>query len=142
MRKYIACICCFFLFYLTAQAGHGAPWMDGESLRRDATNGDAQAQYMMGLAHHFGNEVWNIKKDEVMASTWIQKAAEQGYADAQRNLGLRYIHGRGVARDKKRGCSLLHDAAENAENNDEVLRSDVIRSYITWCSAKSPTVQE
>ena len=38
-------------------------------------------------------------KDYLEAEHWYREAAEQGYADAQNNLGIMYYEGRGVIQD-------------------------------------------
>ena len=40
-----------------------------------------------------------VAQDDVEAAKWYRKAAEQGYAAAQSNLGEMYRDGRGVAKD-------------------------------------------
>jgi TPR repeat protein len=40
-----------------------------------------------------------VAQDEQQAVTWYHKAAEQGDADAQYNLGIRYADGKGVTQD-------------------------------------------
>ena len=40
-----------------------------------------------------------VAKDSVEAWKWFRKAADQGYAMAQYNFGVRYASGEGVARD-------------------------------------------
>ena len=40
-----------------------------------------------------------VAQDDTAAITWYRKAAEQGHASAQFNLGLMYAHGPGVAHD-------------------------------------------
>ena len=49
-----------------------------------AEKGSAEAQYKLGLAHRKGE---GVKKDGAEALKWMQKAAEQGLADAQHDLG-------------------------------------------------------
>ena len=46
------------------------------------------------------------------AVRWYRKAAEQGYARAQFNLGLRYDHGQGVPQDVGQAMSWYRKAAE------------------------------
>ena len=41
-----------------------------------------------------------VAKDEVEAVKWFRKAADQGEADAQNNLGNMYANGQGVAKDE------------------------------------------
>ena len=40
-----------------------------------------------------------VPKDAVQAVSWYRKAAEQGNASAQANLGLMYYRGEGVPKD-------------------------------------------
>ena len=40
-----------------------------------------------------------VPQDDAEALKWYRKAAEQGYALAQTNLGFMYDHGRGVPQD-------------------------------------------
>ncbi len=44
----------------------------------------------------FGN---GVTQNYAAALKWYHKAADQGYADAQLNLGLLYTRGRGVTQD-------------------------------------------
>jgi TPR repeat protein len=41
-----------------------------------------------------------VTKDEAEAVNWYRKAAEQGYAKAQSNLGFMYSNGYGVPKDE------------------------------------------
>ena len=50
--------------------------------RRQAEQGDARSQYLMGLHHYIDG------KDLAEAVKWFRKAAEQGNADAQYHLGF------------------------------------------------------
>ena len=43
---------------------------------------------------------------------WYRKAAEQGYARAQSNLGLAYEYGRGVGKDNREAVRWYRKAAE------------------------------
>jgi TPR repeat protein len=51
-------------------------------------------------------------KDEAEAVGWYRKAAEQGDAGAQYNLGLCHEIGRGVAQDEAEAVSWYAKAAE------------------------------
>ena len=46
---------------------------------------------------------------------WFRKAAEQGYADAQRGLGVCYYNGEGVARDYLQAAYWFLKAAEQGD---------------------------
>jgi len=53
-----------------------------------------------------------VAKDEVEAVKWYRKAADQGYAAAQFNLGLMYEYGRGVAKDEVEAVKWYRKAAD------------------------------
>ena len=54
-----------------------------------------------------------MAKDDAHAVIWIQKAADQGYAEAQEKLGEMYARGRGgLAKDDAQAVSLFRKAAE------------------------------
>src|ERR1035438_8547727 len=63
-----------------------------ENLRK-AKKGDAEAQYCIGKDYANGR---GATRDLVEAVKWYRKAAEQGNADAQNNLGACYYAGEGV----------------------------------------------
>jgi TPR repeat protein len=46
-------------------------------------------------------------KDYKQAVYWYQKAADQGYAGAQYNLGFMYVNGKGVLKDDKQAVYLF-----------------------------------
>lgn len=53
-----------------------------------------------------------VAKDDAEAVKWYRKAAEQGLATAQFNLGLKYERGEGVAKDHGKADKWLHKAAD------------------------------
>ena len=83
-----------------------------------AQQGDATAQYALGLLYEEGDAV---TKDLAEAAWWYTKAAAQDHARAQLRLGLMYAKGHGVGQDFARalrwflGAALKGDAA--AQNN-------------------------
>jgi hypothetical protein len=62
-----------------------------------------------------------VPQDYAQAVAWYRKAAEQGDADAQNNLGLRYDKGQGVPQDYAQAVAWFRKAAEQgnalAQNN-------------------------
>ena len=78
-------------------------------LRRQAEQGDADAQYRLGLMYGTG---WDVVKDVAEAVRWLRLAAEQGDARAQSIVGLMYRDGEGVARDYTEAVRWFHLAAE------------------------------
>jgi TPR repeat protein len=53
-----------------------------------------------------------VAKDEVQAVDWFRRAAEQGDAAAQTNLGQAYREGRGVSKDQAEAVAWFRRAAE------------------------------
>ena len=76
-----------------------APWALGQDpdtiteIRLSADQGNASAQYNLGLMYDFG---WGVPQDKAEAVRWFRLSADQGNADAQYNLGVSYVFGRGV----------------------------------------------
>jgi len=55
-----------------------------------------------------------VARDDAEAASWYRKAAEQGLAVAQNNLGRMYELGRGVERDKDKAALWYRKAAEQS----------------------------
>ncbi len=53
-----------------------------------------------------------VAKDDAEAVNWYRKAADQGLATAQFNLGLKYERGKGVAKDHGEADKWLHKATD------------------------------
>jgi len=64
-----------------------------KDLRRLADQGDAKAQYELGVRYAHG---YGVSRDDQEAAKWYRQAAEQGEADAQHALGVMYDKGQGV----------------------------------------------
>jgi hypothetical protein len=63
------------------------------SIRSRAEQGDADAQYNLGIMYATGE---GVPEDDAEAVRWYRLAAEQGLAAGQRNLGFMYGTGLGV----------------------------------------------
>jgi adenylate cyclase len=63
--------------------------------------------------------------DAEAAANWFEKAAEQGYAPAQRNVGLQYAAGRGAAPDALRAAVWLTLAEQQGTTGGEVALAEV-----------------
>jgi len=72
--------------------------------QKPAEQGDVRSQHFLGISY-LG------LKDFGMAAKWFEKAAEQGFADAQMRLGLQYSTGQGVPKDEAKGLEWLGKAA-------------------------------
>ena len=70
-----------------------------EGTKRAAEQGDADAQYSLGL-------FYVLQQDYKQGKEWYEKAAKQGHADAQAGLSGLYYLGLGVRQDyqKARAC--------------------------------------
>ena len=53
-----------------------------------------------------------VPQDDAEAVKWYRLAAEQGYAEAQSNLGVMYNNGRGVPQDDAEAVKWYRLAAE------------------------------
>jgi len=59
-------------------------------LQARAKQGDADAQFMLGVMYEEGK---GVTQNDKTAVKWYRLAAEQGYAAAQNNLGVKYAKG-------------------------------------------------
>ena len=53
-----------------------------------------------------------VQQDYAEAVKWYRRAVEQGYADAQGNLGTMYFNGRGVQQDYAEAVKWTRRAAK------------------------------
>ena len=60
-------------------------------------------------------------KDYKQAVKWYQKAADQGGADAQHNLGVMYAYGKGVLKDLSKAKYWIKKAYENPDASASTL---------------------
>lgn len=98
-----------------------------KALMESAKAGDPAAQNGLGVMYYTGEAVSKnpsgkvLDNDPELAAGWFYRAAEQGYADAQFNLGLMYANGEGVPQDMQQAVELFRKAAEqghvDAQNN-------------------------
>jgi TPR repeat protein len=77
--------------------------------RKAAEQGNANAQYNLGMMYDNGS---GVEKNKVEAVKWYRKAAEQGYANAQYNLGVMYECGSGVEENEIEALKWYRKAAE------------------------------
>ena len=66
-------------------------------LRDAAEQGDASAQYRLGVMYEEG---FGVPEDDAQAVAWIRRAADQGHPTAQNYIGARYDHGLGFTTDE------------------------------------------
>lgn len=82
---------------------------NANELMQKAQNGNAKAQTELGEAYRFG---WlGLEKNANEAEKWYLKAAEQGHAEAQYELGWWYYVGPGVPKDNEKAEYWLRKSA-------------------------------
>ena len=113
---------------------------DIKSLFQKAEQGDADAQFTLGINYCLGK---GVEEDYDEAAVWYRKAAEQGLADAQFILGLYYEHGIGSSgQDYVEAVNWFRKAAEQGHGtamnnlalkylNGDGVQKD-IRKYYEW----------
>ena len=107
MRTLIATLIALMLFATTPVAA--GDWEDGSAAhkardyqkafrlwKRAAEQGDASAQFMVGLMYASGS---GTPEDDAKAVYWYTRAAKQGDAYPQQRLGLMYSMGEGVSKN-------------------------------------------
>jgi hypothetical protein len=83
-------------------------------------------------------------EDDKEAVKWLRKAADQGYAKAQLNLGVMYANGEGVPEDDKEAVKWYRMAAEQGDADaqfslagmyakGEGVPEDFVEAY-KWCN--------
>lgn len=84
-----------------------------------AESGDAECQYSMGLELAVFSTGWREKKESQEAFSWFLKAAEQGYTEAENQVGECYRDGHGVEPDMSEAVRWFEKAA--GQNNPRAL---------------------
>ncbi|MCG8687297.1 MAG: caspase family protein, partial [Desulfobacterales bacterium] len=93
---------------------------DLNRLMRQAEWGDPVAQFEVGELYYCGCK-YDISKNYKQAAAWYRKSAEQGYAEAQNDIGFLYEKGLGVEKDYFQASGWYRKAAQKgyvvAQNN-------------------------
>lgn len=85
---------------------------DQQALMAHATQGDATAQWELGLRYAKGE---GVPQDYGKARQWYEKAATQGHARAQYSLGLLYAAGRGVPQNNTKARQWFEKSAAQGD---------------------------
>ncbi len=109
MRKMLMIACLLSFATMCGCRTAPTPENKAEQWRKAAEQGDAEAQYNLGLCYEDGE---GVTRDLCEAAKWWRKAAEQGYAQAQFDLGCCYAAGLGVAEDEAESVKWYRKAAE------------------------------
>lgn len=97
-------------------------WIERD--RDAARRGDAEAQFRLGNAYHYGE---GISGDHAEAAKWYRLAAEAGHARAQFKLGILYRSGEGVPRDDEEAAEWLEMAAQRGHRTAQLFLSALYR---------------
>ncbi len=92
-----------------------------EESKTKAEQGDATAQFNLGVCYAYGD---GVSEDQVEAVKWYRKAAEQGIVDAQVNLGICYSDGDGVSQDQEEAVKWYRKAAEQGNTSAQFFLAD------------------
>jgi hypothetical protein len=100
-------------------------------LRKLADQGDAEAQWQMGVRSHNGE---GVPHDDAQAMQWFQRAAEQGHVTAQGALGAYYFAARGVPKDLSKAyfwsVIAMAQGDEISKGRLELLASQMTRAQV------------
>jgi hypothetical protein len=105
--------------------GEGVPQDYAEAerwWRLAAEQGDAVAQYNLGVMYYYGA---GVERDRAEAARWYRLAAEQGDVDARTNLGWMYRYGEGVPKDYALAYMWLNLAAAQGHKSAAIGRDIV-----------------
>src|SRR6267378_7332892 len=101
-------------------------------LRKLAAQGDADAQWQMGVRYHNGE---SVPRDDAQAMQWFLRAANRGHATAQATLGAYYWAGRGVPQDLSKAyfwsALALAQGDENSKSRLEGLASQMTQAQVS-----------
>lgn len=106
-----------------------------------AEQGDALAQYHVGLLYHKGR---GVPQDDAQARKWYANAAAQGQAKAQFSLGTLYFNGEGGPKDYQQALRWFRLLANQGEavaqtklgimyDDGEGVPKDKVQAYM-WIS--------
>ncbi len=109
--------------FLLCLEGRGLPQDDREAskwLYSAAEEGDQEAARLLERMRAEGRQIWRLQDDletmeERLEIDTLHEMAARGLAEAQRDLGIRYIQGRGLPRDVRKGRDLLRQAAAQGD---------------------------
>ncbi|MCH8201934.1 MAG: sel1 repeat family protein [Proteobacteria bacterium] len=84
-----------------------------------AEAGDAEAQYNLGAL--YSSDGPTVQKNDIKAVKWYRMSAENGYAEAQVVLGLRYAQGDGIPKNFAKAFMWYGRAAEQGHAHAQLL---------------------
>ena len=97
---------------------------DMKNILAEALNGNADAQYNLGIMYASG---LGVTQDYNEAVKWFRLSSGQGNAQAQDIYGLMYASGRGVTQDYVRAHMWWSISASSGDKNAEANRDIVAK---------------
>ena len=94
-----------------------------------------------------------VSKNEAEATKWVRKAAEQGFAEAQKNLGFMYFNGKGISKNEAEAVKWYRKAAEQGNAyaqynlgfiyaNGLGVPQEFVKAYMWWSLASAQGHQD
>jgi uncharacterized protein len=107
------------------------------TLRAYAKEGYREAQFPLAVLYHEGRG--GLIKNGTEAAYWFRKAAEQGHAVAQFNLGVMLQYGQGVAKDDTEAAQWYRQAAEQGHAHAQCALGAMLLTGTGFQGVKNPT---
>ena len=117
-----------------AQSTDSEPSQSIATRKKQAAAGDVKAQYSLGMLYHKGFGFGEPRNDG-QAAVWFRKAADQGSADAQLELGWLYDEGSGMQRDHTKAMMWYRRAAEQGLASAQYQLADSYAETEDWPQA-------
>jgi uncharacterized protein len=96
----------------TSQNNRAEDEATAKEVRKSAEEGDASAQYRLGLLYDGGV---GVPQDYRQAKEWFEKAAKQGHVGAQADLGTLYLQGAGAPQSAQMAVFWFSQAAKQGD---------------------------
>ena len=96
----------------TSQNNRAEEEATAKEVRKSAEEGNASAQYRLGLLYDGGV---GVPQDYRQAKEWFEKAAKQGHVGAQADLGTLYLQGAGAPQSVQMAMFWFSQAAEHGD---------------------------
>jgi TPR repeat protein len=93
-------------------------------IRKRASEGDAKAQFDLGLMYLKGTQT---PKDIRSTAYWWDLAAKNNNPEAQLHLGLMYRYGLHIDEDQAKGDKLIIAASKNGSPSAHVIANHILR---------------
>ena len=113
-RFVLPCLLLSTVFVSQEQAA-GNFWVD------QAQSGNPRAQYNLARMYLWGMPDLGVPQSDAQAYKWFKKAADQGYAPAEYEVGMSLLQGRGVPLNSELGRSWIQKARVKGYTGDKGL---------------------